>query len=379
MSDAVEVKLSDHTAFAQELWPPADRAAWQAALREADFLVDAGRGAKWRPASRRSAEGAYGRLLQWMSFQGIDLAAEAPAARVTPERMRSYADFLIVRSAPVTVASTLAILCMALRAMFPLSDWSWLSKAQSRARRRARPSRNIADHIVPVQELVRLGLGLMEVAQAQLDLTGAINEDRRRVVAAARDYRDGLLIALLALRPVRLKNLLMIELGRHLVERSGTLSLSFTAAEMKTGRPYAKAWPEMLIGPLDRYCRDVRPALISAVASRNPNHPLRSAGAFLWIAQGGTPLTEGALQKLLKRHTLPRLGRVVTAQRFRHSAASTGANEDPDNVALIADLLGHTNLRTTERAYIVPAGNAAEVSYHELLAQLRWPSRSPRS
>lgn len=378
MSDTAEAKVGGHAALAWELWPAADRAAWEAALREADFLINAGRGAAWRPASRRSAKGAYGRLLHWMSDQGIDLAIEAPAARVTPERMRSYFDFLTARSAPVTVASTLAVLCMALRAMFPSSDWSWLSTRQAWARRRASPCRNIADHIVPVQELVRLGLDLMEAADAQLDLPGITNKDRKRRVAAARDYRDGLLIALLALRQVRSKNLLMIELGRHLVERDGALSLLFTAVETKTKRPYAKPWPAMLHEPLDRYRRVVRPILISAGAPRNPDHPVRPAGAFLWIAQCGTPLTAGALQKLLKRHTGPRFGRVVTAQRFRHSAASTGANEDPDNVALIADLLGHANLRTTERAYIVPAGNGAELSYHDLLARLRRPSRSAR-
>jgi hypothetical protein len=57
---------SCHPALPIADWPTVDRDAWDAALRRPDFLDEGGRGAEWRAASRRSAQGVYGRWLAWL-------------------------------------------------------------------------------------------------------------------------------------------------------------------------------------------------------------------------------------------------------------------------------------------------------------------------
>ena len=66
--------------------------------------------------------------------QGVDLDAEAPAARITEARMRGYVLFLQKGRASVTVATYLGILSMAALAMFPERDWRWLQAAQRQLR-----------------------------------------------------------------------------------------------------------------------------------------------------------------------------------------------------------------------------------------------------
>jgi integrase/recombinase XerD len=133
-------RRSAHPSLLFAEWPGADRAAWQAARRRPDFLDPGGRGANWRPASARAAQGGYRRLLAWLKTQGGDLDAEPPATRITRDRLRAYVAFLQDGRSSVTVASYFGILCMALVAMFPDQDWRWLQAAQGWLKRPGRSS-----------------------------------------------------------------------------------------------------------------------------------------------------------------------------------------------------------------------------------------------
>jgi integrase/recombinase XerD len=66
----------------------------------------------------------------------------------------------------------------------------------------------------------------------------------------------------------------------------------------------------------------------------------------------GARLTEGALQKLLRRHTRAQFGHTVNCHLFRDCVASSVADDDPVNIRIAADLLGHRSLQTTQRSYI---------------------------
>lgn len=366
-----------HPALPLRHWPAADRSAWEGAHRQGEFLTASGHATTWRAASQRSAQGAYGRWLGWLTTQGIDLEAEAPAARVTEDRMRAYVAFLQEGRSPVTVASYLGVLCMTLIAMFPDHDWGWLRALQAALRRRARPVRSKWPRLVPANDLLQLGLDLLGQAGAVLDRAKA-PERSRQMAAAARDYRDGLIIALLASRVPRLRNLLGIEIGTQLRQSNGSVSLHFKATETKNKRPQTMAWPEILLPALHRYLTQVRPMLIPTAAPRDPNRPLRPPGAALWVGQGGTPLTPGGLQKALRRHTTPRFGHTINAHLFRDCAATTVANLDPVHVRHAAGLLGHRSLRTTERSYISADSGPALRQHHDLILAMRKAARQHR-
>src|SRR6516165_2105190 len=84
------------------------------------------------------------------------------------------------------------------QAMVPGADWAWLKRRYWRLKLRAKPSRDKRVLVVPSIDLYGLGIHLMETAC-----------DGRRCdhpYLAATQFRDGLQIALLAARPLRIRN-----------------------------------------------------------------------------------------------------------------------------------------------------------------------------
>ena len=64
------------------LWPPADRVAWEAAMRPRDPFESDGIATHWSVATRRKTAKGYGRFLCWLKERGeLDEAAD-PIARL---------------------------------------------------------------------------------------------------------------------------------------------------------------------------------------------------------------------------------------------------------------------------------------------------------
>lgn len=362
--------MTDHAALAFDHWPAADRAAWLTAIQPEEFPDPGGPGAEWRAASRSSALGAYARWLGWLMSTGVVLDAEAPADRITPARIEAYIAFLAKGRATVTRASYFGVMCMTVRTMFPKGDWRWLQAIQRGLRRKSSPSRGKEQRIVPANQLRQLGLDLIERAGEVLDWPSEALPDRDRT-AAARDFRDGLIIALLASRPLRVCNLLAIEIGSHLRQSGSRVTLHFERDETKAKRPIHTVWPVALEPALARYVSKVRPLLISARAPGKVRESPPAPGNALWVGQGGTVLTAGGLQKIFERRTRRRVGHVVNPHLFRDCVATTIADLDPDNIRHAAQLLGHRSLGVTERSYIAANMQFAVDRHHNLLSAIR--------
>lgn len=370
---------SEHRALPLAAWPEADRSAWEVAVRPSGFLDPGGAAATWRSASRRSALGAYGRWLAWLAAEGVDLAAEQPWERMTEERLRRYLEFLAPGRSPVTVASYIGVLWMLARALFPEKGWAWLRLVHFHLRSQARPVRDKAARLVSAQDGLQLGLDLVQTASARLD--GPHPEaacDPRERVAAARDYRDGMIIGLLSLCPLRVKNLLSIEIGGQLRMSARRATLSFAGTETKTGKPIDHSWPPILLPHLERYLADVRPILLTSTAPVDPARPPRPAGARLWVGQGGTALTPAGLEKALQRHTTQRFGRFINAHAFRMNVASTIARTAPGRIDMAQALLSHAKPTTTEAHYVLSTPRLALRGHHDLLASIRKSARRRR-
>jgi integrase len=366
-----------HPALPFDLWPVSDRDAWASAIRPRGFLKAAGRGDAWRSASRSAAIGAYGRWLAWSSEHGgADLTCEAPAERFTSVRIRDYAAFLHERRSSVTAASHFGVLCMAVIAMFPTDDWECLRAMQRKLHQRATPTR--LKRFAPTHALVQMGIELLECAAGTLDRAKDPALTPQEIRGATRDYRDGLIIALLASRPLRIKNLVEMEIGQHLRQTSSLTTIDFTSAETKTGAPIHSTWPDVLLTPLARYIREVRPMLIAAPLTGGNTRRAGEPGARLWVGQGGTALSAGGLNLALERHTERALGFTMTAHRFRDSVATSITNDDPMKVQYAAQMLGHTRTTTTERHYIAHDNAKALASYHDQIKSVRSPRTRPR-
>jgi integrase/recombinase XerD len=344
-----------HNALPLENWPLEDRAALERASIGGTPFSRTGRAARWRPASRHSLTGTYGRWLGFLQRGGCILEEEGAPERVTPERVESYTRFLMGRCAPVTVASYLGQLHMFLKHVWPDRDWRWLCEMQAQQHRLADPVRIKAARIVPQHELVELGLDLMAQAEA-MPLHDALAAGPRH---PALIFRDGLMIATLAMRPLRQRNFLGLRLHRHLrLEPEGWV-IAIPAAETKTHQSLNMPFPVSLEGALQLYLEVYRPLLLTMRGPSNPKHPVALAGSHLWVSRCGTAITPAAFAKLLERHTIPRFGHYVNPHLFRDCVASSVADQHPEQLRIAADLLGHRSLQTTQRHYIVANQRAA--------------------
>ncbi len=312
-------------------WPSPDRAAWEAALKGADWLDDPGAGFHWRPKTRIKYASAYGHWLAWLSDEALLDPSTPPRARVTPERLISYANWVRARVAPVTARIRIEDLKAVLDAIDPGPPIDALSVLLRRLPNT--PSRDKRRMLRDPIELIALGLRLMEEAE---------NETERPPRFVATQYRDGLMIAFAAWRPLRASNLAALSLTRHLRRVNGVLRIVIPRDETKSSVAIDQSWPEDLLPPLRRYLDHWRKILLG---------PYPDPGA-LWIAsRGGGSITPHTLACNFRRHTGNAFEHFLSPHFFRDAAATMMAIRDPEHVRAAAAVLGHASYETTERHY----------------------------
>jgi integrase len=316
-------------------WPDEDRRLWQAACKPGDLLAgEEGARADHAIASNCKAERGYGRWLTFLQMTDPGSLAEAPALRVTPDRVRRYVDSLIcLNNSTATILARLQELGEVARIMGPNLSWTFINALGSRIRARHKPLRD-KRNLKLSDELLDLGLSLIDKATVAAGLEAAIL------------HRDGLMIALLALVPLRRRNFAGLRLDRNLIAVNNSWLISLDACETKTHAPLEILWPGELVGPLGTYLNVHRPLL----SASNGRWAKRIDNA-LWVSSHGSPMTEIAIYDRIRRHTQLAFGTAINPHLFRDAAATTLAIADPAHVRVAAPLLGHRTFTTTERFY----------------------------
>ncbi len=344
-------------------WPRQDREAWEKARRCKGFMEDDGPASAWRPATHKAAIGAYGRWLAFLDHHDLLDVNQSPADRVTSATIGAYIDHLKITCSSVTLTSYIGILGTMIKAMVGDVDWSWLWRVQARLQKQAMPIRNKRARIVSSGELFALGEELMAKAEAM---------GSGPSLTAALLYRDGLMVALLTLCPLRRKNFIAIALGRNLVPVGERYTLRFGKNETKNKRVLECPFPEELLPALQRYLTRYRPYLLSLRATRGRNQ--KSTGVpfdRLWITQYGLAVSDKSTMAAIETHTKARFGHHVNCHLFRDCAATTMANKDPAHVRIAATLLGHTSFQSTQHNYIAASTRLASARYADLVQSLR--------
>ena len=318
-----------------EEWPEVDRGLWQASLVPGDLFEAGGSRARFKEYTNRGIVNSYGRWLQWLDRHNLMLPISSPAERITPDRVRAYLLDLQRYNADQTVINRLVQLSVAARVMNPDQDWSWIRRLLRPIQARYRPARPKRPRLVATSDLFDLGVALMGAAERK-------NLEGRGAAA----FRDGLIIALLAVRPLRMKNLVGLTLDRTLVRRREQWWIQIPAVETKTCEPIELIWPDLLIGPLETYLSCHRPVL-----AQRHGQWTRPAGQALWLSLDGSPMTSSAIYDRITKYTFKEFGKAVSPHLFRDSAATTIALEDPGHVRIAAPLLGHRTFSTTEKYY----------------------------
>jgi len=157
-----------------------------------------------------------------------------------------------------------------------------------------------------------------------------------------------LIIALLALIPLRSRTLVALRIRKHLVKTGDLWALDIPAADTKSRRPLDYPISKELSARIDLYLERFR--------CRIPGADTHTA---IWASNQRRPMCAMAIYAAVGRRTKKAFGFGVNLHRFRHAAASFWSIRDPVNVRGAKDLLGQASFGTTEKHYIMAQSRLA--------------------
>jgi hypothetical protein len=195
-------------------WPTSHRETWEKICRPGVRFRKGGAASRYAEASREDFARRYGAFLGFLKRRGLLDPSAGPATQVTPANIELYIAELKERVRPVTVWNCIYKLRMAAKLLDPTVDLVWLSEIEQDLALVMEP-RSKFDRVVLAERLVEAGLTLVTEAEA---FSG--NPFKRAI-----RIRNGLIIALLAVCPIRIKNYATLEIGRtfNLGETIGSL------------------------------------------------------------------------------------------------------------------------------------------------------------
>ncbi|MXN63869.1 site-specific integrase [Stappia sp. GBMRC 2046] len=326
------------------LWPEADRRAWQGACRPGERLARGGCASQLKPITRADLARRYGYLLDFCERTGgLDLAAPA-AAHVRPDILDPFLEELRARVSSVTCHGTIYKIRRFAVILAPTTDFGWLREIERDLDLEKVPHPK-HDRIVNARLLVEAGLTRMQENQATAR-AGSVN--------AATRYRDGLMVALLGCCPIRLKNLASLSLGRQIRDIDGAWRIVLPASETKTNRHDERPVPAFLAPRIATWL-ELRETVLNAT----------SPG--FWIGRGGAPLSYLGVEGAIARTTRASLGRAIYPHLFRDCAVQLVASEAGERMGIASATLQHADPKITEAHYNKGAMVEAARAYECLL------------
>jgi integrase len=322
-------------------WPAEDQGRWEAAFETGDRFDESGRGAHLASTTRRARRESYGRYLAFISATHKDLLTLPPEARIDRSLVAEYVAWRRRLGRDIAIADDLEPLRGALKLICPDTDWSWLLTIVKRIAATA-PRKSQKYHLLTSDQLYLLGIDLMNRAVAEADAAGRIRK------AHAFQYRDGLVIALLALIPLRSRTLTALRIGQHLVKTEHLWTLDIPAADTKTRRALDFPVSREISARIDFYLEQFREHIPGADKHNG-----------LWPSNKSRPMCANGIYLAVRKRTKKAFGFGVNLHRFRHAAASFWSSQDPVNVKGAKDLLGHASFGTTEKHYVMAQSRLA--------------------
>lgn len=308
-------------------WPAAVREAWLAAIAARSVMLGPHPYARSLDAdSVDKAREGMGRYLGFLRHTAqLDPGAH-PAELATAERLNDYFhELLELHNADYTVYGRFQELQMALRITDPDGEHRWITNPNGLSLRFQLPMEKRSFTLHHPADLCLWGVELMDGALA---LNGP---DRRRV-----QFRDGLLIAMEALRGLRLRTVLSLKLGISIWrdDDTGRWHLDVPPEDVKNEKYIETRLPAILDQWVDRYVNVERRELLEG------NH----SDAF-WINWGGKPLRSQGLDKRIRWWSGKKFGpaEAFGTHRFRHCIASTAPLLIPEHPGLGASMLRITH------------------------------------
>jgi integrase len=183
-------------------------------------------------------------------------------------------------------------------------------------------------------EVVSLPNALMRQARA---------DQAHAPVKAAVTAQLAVAIAILSFAPVRLANLVSIELGKNLIKPGGPDSpfwLIFPHYDVKNRVDLNFEFDEALTTLIDEYIHEFRPTLVRG-----------SNAAWLFPGVAGKPKTASMFSTQITERIQKATGVRMTVHQFRHACAAIYLKHHPGDYETVKRLLGHRNIQTTINFY----------------------------
>ena len=163
----------------------------------------------------------------WASWSApAGLITTQLTAHVTLANVEDDLTDLRGRVRSVTIYNCISMLRRTARLLAPAMDYSWLLEIENDLKLEMHP-RSKLDRLVFTGQLVKAGLALMLEARQ----SAKTHFDR------ARGLRNGLMIALLGLCPIRIKNFAALELDRTFKKVGDSWWITLPATDTKTKKP----------------------------------------------------------------------------------------------------------------------------------------------
>ena len=328
-------------------WPQADGQAWEDACRPSVRLRKGGSGSHLAPVSQDDFARRYGRYLGFLKRIGrLNLSARA-ASQVTPENVQAYMETFERKISSVTAWNCIYKLRRAAQLLSPKTDFTWLIEIEKDLELLQEP-RSKLNRFVYTEQIVRAGLTLI--------LEG--NEFTRTPFKRARGIRNGLMLAVLALNPMRRKNFAALEIGTTFKRIEGRWWICLPANTTKSrSRPEERPVATWLNPYIELYFEEARPTLLAG----SPKDT-----SALWVSTGG-PMTGRDVGKLITRLTLETLGIAISPHLFRTADATTAADASGEMPYLASALLGHTDRRITDEHYKRNSSLNVQIDYAQII------------
>jgi hypothetical protein len=346
------------------LWPEDDRRSWIEACRPSVRLVRGGRARHLGRTTQDDLARRYGYFLQFLSDAG-DLDRSAPAgSQIKPGAMDRFVETARAAWGSVTLAHSVYKIRRLAEILRPDLDLGWLRELEADLRFDMRPKRRPEN--ITSEELVEAGLSLFR----QADLSETLSPPKKAVLA-----RNGLMVAVLALHPLRHKNFYELTLGRELRLVEGSWWILLEAEETKT-RKYDEKRLAAYLGPfLAEYLTRYRPILLQAgissleAGSNEIMNELESVTGPLWVSVWGSRLSYSSVGLAITDSTEATLGIRLSPHAFRRALKTTAIHSRHPGLATA--ILQHTDPRVTEEFYNRSSSLSAAAELGKILRSLK--------
>jgi integrase len=215
-------------------------------------------------------------------------------------------------------------------------------------------SRKNRDRLRPLEDPKRVRT-LIDLPHRLMDKARRGKPTRRSALVA----QTAVAIEILLMAPIRLKNLLDLELERSLVAAGPILHLVFEPHEVKNGDPIDLPLPRESTDLVKVYCKHYRGLLAAA------------SNSMLFPGENGGAKSRSAFRQQLGRAIFQNVGLRMNPHLFRHARAKLHLDRFPGEYGLVAAVLGHRSIDTTRKFYAGFENAAAMRHFDELILTLR--------